>query len=277
VIRTAGPRNDRQAGSSVHKPDKTRRRKRASSYGVVLLALSVLGGIYAALLAPQSVAQEDQPANQSTQVQEGGDLYRTGCSTCHGLDLSGGAGGPSLIGSGASAVVFQVESGRMPLNAGVQQAPRKKAKYSLAEIDALAAYIQANGGGPELPEGDLADGDLQLGGALFRTNCASCHNFAGSGGALTYGKYAPELRPASARVIYTAMQHGPESMPRYSDAQLTDDEKRAITRYVTFLQDSGDVGGASLGRYGPISEGLVIWVVGITVLVGMTLWIGARA
>jgi ubiquinol-cytochrome c reductase cytochrome c subunit len=274
---TTRTRNDRQAGSSVHKPDTNRRRKRTSSYGVVLLALSLLGGIYAALLAPQSVAQEQQPANQSMQVQEGRDLYLTGCSTCHGLNLEGGAGGPSLIGSGASAVIFQVESGRMPLNAGVQQAPRKKSRYTIEEIDALAAYIQANGGGPELPEGDLADGDLQLGGALFRTNCASCHNFAGSGGALTYGKYAPELRPASARVIYTAMQHGPESMPRYGDAQLTDDEKRAITRYVTFLQDSGDPGGASLGRYGPISEGLVAWVVGITALVGMTLWIGARA
>jgi ubiquinol-cytochrome c reductase cytochrome c subunit len=275
-MRNAVTDNDMQAGSSVHKPDKNRRRKRASSYGVVLLALSILGGVYAALLAPQSVAQEE-PANQSMQVQEGRDLYLTGCSTCHGLNLEGGAGGPSLIGSGASAVIFQVESGRMPLNAGVQQAPRKKVRYTIEEIDALAAYIQANGGGPELPEGDLTDGDLQLGGALFRTNCASCHNFAGSGGALTYGKYAPELRPASARVIFTAMQHGPESMPRYGDAQLTDDEKRAITRYVTFLQDSGDPGGASLGRYGPISEGLVAWVVGITALVGMTLWIGARA
>jgi ubiquinol-cytochrome c reductase cytochrome c subunit len=269
-------RTREQAGTSVHKT-ASRRRKRASSYAVVLMALAALGAVYAAVLAPQSVAQEDEPSNQSMQVQEGRDLYLTGCSTCHGLDLQGGAGGPSLIGVGASAVVFQVESGRMPLAAGVQQAPRKQPKYSIEEIDALAAYIQANGGGPQLPEGDLADGDLQLGGALFRTNCASCHNFAGSGGALTYGKYAPELAPASARVIYTAMQHGPESMPRYSDAQLTEDEKKSITRYITYLQDSGDVGGASLGRYGPISEGLVIWVVGITALVGMTLWIGARS
>ena len=260
----------------MHKTD-SRRRKRASSYAVVLMALSVLGAVYAALLAPQSVAQEDEPANQSTQVQEGRDLYLTGCSTCHGLDLQGGAGGPSLIGVGASAVVFQVESGRMPLAAGVQQAPRKKSRYSIEEIDAMAAYIQANGGGPTLPEGDLTDGDLQLGGALFRTNCASCHNFAGSGGALTYGKYAPELTPASARVVYTAMQHGPESMPRYSDAQLTEEEKKSITRYVRYLAESGDVGGASLGRYGPISEGLVAWVVGITALVGLTLWIGARS
>ena len=165
----------------------------------------------------------------------------------------------------------------MPLAAGVQQAPRKTPKYTIEEINQLAAYIQANGGGPVPPPGDLTDGDLQLGGDLFRTNCASCHNFAGSGGALTYGKYAPELSPASARVIYTAMQSGPESMPRYGENQLSVDEKKAITRYVRYLSESGDPGGAGLGRYGPVSEGLVAWLVGITSLVGLTLWIGARS
>ena len=265
------PSNDHSPASRR----KARRRSRVSSTGIVMIALSVLGAFYAALAGP-SAAQEE-PSNQSMQVQEGRDLYLTGCSTCHGLNLEGGAGGPSLIGVGASAVIFQVESGRMPLAAGVQQAPRKQPKYTLEEIDAMAAYIQANGGGPTLPEGDLTDGDLQLGGALFRNNCASCHNFAGSGGALTYGKYAPDLAPASARVIYTAMQTGPESMPRYSDAQLTPEEKRAITRFVRYTAESGDPGGAGLGRYGPTSEGLVAWVVGITALVGVTLWIGARA
>ena len=278
MIHRTPPSTEEQAGTSVHKTAH-RRRKRASSTAVVLMALSVLGAVYAALLAPSSVAQEeeDAPANQSVQVQEGRDLYLTGCSTCHGLDLQGGAGGPSLIGVGASAVVFQVESGRMPLAAGVQQAPRKQPKYSIEEIDSLAAYIQANGGGPVLPEGDLTDGDLQLGGALFRTNCASCHNFAGSGGALTYGKYAPELTPASARVVYAAMQHGPESMPRYGDKQLKPEEKRAIVRFVRYQTQHTDPGGANLGRYGPVSEGLVAWLVGIAVLVGMTLWIGARS
>jgi ubiquinol-cytochrome c reductase cytochrome c subunit len=245
-------------------------------YAVVLLALSLVGTLYTAFGAPAGQAQ-DQPSNQSMAVKEGRELYLTGCSTCHGLNLEGGAGGPSLIGVGAASVVFQVESGRMPLAAGVQQAPRKTPKYSLAQIDQLAAYIQANGGGATVPEGDLTDGDLQLGGALFRTNCASCHNFAGSGGALTYGKYAPELSPASARVIYSAMQSGPESMPRYGDNQLTPEEKRAITRYVRYITQAEDVGGASLGRYGPISEGLVAWVVGIVALVALTLWIGARA
>ena len=255
---------------------KARRRGKVGGYVVVLLALSVVGALYTAVASPSN-AQEEPATSQSMAVEQGRDLYLSGCSTCHGLNLQGGAGGPSLIGVGASAVIFQVESGRMPLNAGLQQAPRKKVRYTVDQIDALAAYVQSNGGGPTLPAGALDDGNLQLGGALFRTNCASCHNFAGSGGALSYGKYAPQLEPANARVIYTAMQSGPESMPRYGDNQLTAEEKRAITRYVTYITAAEDPGGAGLGRLGPISEGLVIWVVGITVLVAMTLWIGARS
>ncbi len=251
---------------------------RVSRYGVLLLALTLVGGLYTAFWAPQGSATEEQPASsQSLAVKEGRALYLTGCSTCHGLNLQGGAGGPTLIGVGASAVVFQVESGRMPLAAGVVQAPRKKAKYNTAQVDQLAAYIQAHGGGPTLPPGSLTDGELAAGGELFRTNCSSCHNAGGAGGALTYGKYAPKLRPASARVIFTAMQHGPESMPRFGDNQLSVDEKKAITRYVKYLTQAGQPGGNDLGRFGPVPEGLLIWLVGIGGLVLLTLWIGNRA
>ncbi len=273
------PHTATQGNPSVtSSPAPRRRRLRAlSGSAVIAIALGTVGLGYTAFAAPQSAAQESPAAAQSLAVREGKALYDVGCSTCHGLNLQGGAGGPSLIGVGESSVIFQVESGRMPLAAGVQQAPRKKPKYTLEEIDQLAAYIQANGGGPTLPAGNLTDGDLQLGGDLFRTNCASCHNFAGSGGALSYGKYAPELGPASSRVIYTAMQSGPESMPRYGDNQISEEEKRAITRYVRYISESADPGGAGLGRYGPVSEGLVAWLVGITSMVALTLWIGARS
>lgn len=248
------------------------------SSSVLLLALSLLGALYAGVAGPSAAQEEEEPTSLSMEIEEGRDLYLTGCSTCHGLQLQGGAGGPALVGVGASSVWFQVESGRMPLYAGVQQAPRKTPRYSIDEIDAMAKYIQvAGGGGPTLPPGDLTDGDLQLGGALFRNNCASCHNFAGSGGALTYGKYAPALDVSSPRVIYAAMQTGPESMPRYGDAQLLPEEKRAITRYVRYITESENVGGAGLGRYGPTAEGLLAWVLGITVMVALTLWIGARS
>lgn len=250
---------------------------RLSRYGVLLLALTLVGGLYTAFAAPDSSAQQEQAGAQSLAIKEGRELYLVGCSTCHGLDLEGGSGGPSLIGVGASAVVFQVESGRMPLSAGVQQAMRKPPKYTMTEIDQMAAYVQANGGGPTLPEGSLTDGDLAEGGQLFRTNCASCHNAGGAGGALTYGKYAPALYPSSPSVIYTAMQTGPESMPRFGDNQLSVEEKKAITRYVTYLTNAGQPGGNDLGRFGPAAEGIAIWIIGISSLVVLTLWIGNRA
>ena len=252
------------------------RLQKLSGYTVILLALAFVGAMYTAFAAPQSRATDAPATEQSMAVKAGRDLYLQGCSTCHGLNLQGGAGGPSLIGVGASSVVFQVESGRMPLAFGAVQAPAKKPKYTIAEIDQLAAFIQSKGGGPTLPSGELNDGELQMGGDLFRTNCASCHNFAGSGGALTYGKYAPALDKSSARVIYTAMQTGPENMPRFSDNQLTEDEKKAIVRYVEFISKGAQPGGSDLGRYGPVPEGLVIFLVGLTALVGLTLWIGAR-
>jgi ubiquinol-cytochrome c reductase cytochrome c subunit len=248
-----------------------------SGYAVILLALGIVGMLYTAFGAPKSIAKDDPSTAQSMAIKAGRELYLQGCSTCHGLGLQGGAGGPSLIGVGESAVVFQVESGRMPLKYGTVEAPRKKAKYTIAEIDQLAAFVGAHGGGPKLPSGALDDGNLQQGGELFRTNCASCHNFAGKGGALSYGQYAPDLSDASARVIYGAMQSGPENMPRFSDNQLTPAEKKAVTRYVEFITKSPQPGGAALGRYGPVPEGLVVWLVGITALVGVTLWIGARA
>ncbi len=250
--------------------------QRLSGPVVILLALTVVGALYTALAAPRGRA-DDTGGAQSVAINAGRALYLTGCSTCHGLNLEGGAGGPSLIGAGQAAVVFQVETGRMPLAAGVAQAPRKKTRYTLSEIDQLAAFVQANGGGPTLPTDHLNDGDLVEGGQLFRTNCASCHNFAGAGGALTHGKYAPALKSSSARVIQAAMVTGPENMPRFSDQQLTPAQKAAITRYVQYITHAGDPGGSKLGHFGPIPEGLVVFLVGIGGLVGITLWIGARA
>ena len=63
------------------------------------------------------------------------------------------------------------------------------------------AYVQANGGGPTLPSGDLRDGDLAEGGELFRLNCASCHNFVGEGGALSLGqgRAEPARTPPTSR------------------------------------------------------------------------------
>lgn len=253
-------------------------RARFSSYAVLVLALVLVGGLYTAFSTPGKA--DSSTVNQSPAVAEGRQLYLQGCSTCHGLNNQGGAGGPSLIGVGSSSVIFQVESGRMPLSNGSAQAPRKKVKYDRTQIDQLASYVQSIGGGPELPSGSLTvntDAELAKGGELFRTNCSSCHNFAGAGGALTRAKYAPPLTSADTRVIYSAMLSGPENMPRFADGQLSPQEKKEITSYVRYITHAADPGGAALGHYGPVPEGLVIFLVGIGSLVGVTLWIGARA
>ncbi len=39
----------------------------------------------------------------------------------------------------------------------------------------------------------LTEEQIAKGGELFRTNCSACHNFAGKGGALSNGVYAPPL------------------------------------------------------------------------------------
>jgi ubiquinol-cytochrome c reductase cytochrome c subunit len=38
-----------------------------------------------------------------------------------------------------------------------------------------------------------------------------------------------------------------------------------------------DPGGAGIGRIGPVSEGLVIWVVGIGALLFSIFWMGSKA
>ena len=161
---------------------------------------------------------------------------------------------PSLIGVGAAAVDFQVGTGRMPLQQhGAAGAAQKPVSYTRREIELMAAYVASLGPGPAIPTNlDYQSADVAFGGALFRTNCAQCHNFAGSGGALTYGKYAPTLSDATPKQIYEAMITGPESMPVFGDQQITPDQKLAIINYIRTIKTEPNPGGAGLGRVGPV-------------------------
>jgi ubiquinol-cytochrome c reductase cytochrome c subunit len=149
-----------------------------------------------------------------------------------------------------------------------------------ANLDALGAFVQANGGGPTRPlaQGEaLVGDDPARGGELFRLNCASCHNFTGRGGALSSGKFAPHLDQASEMQIYTAMLTGPQNMPKFSDRQLTPEEKEDIIAYILSVRDyNNSVGGNPIGGIGPVSEGLVAFLVGLMGMVGFAIWLGAK-
>lgn len=258
-------------------PGRSSFRRKLTSVAVLIAALTAVGGGYA-LIAPTSGA--DQTAVSGADVEKGRQLFETSCITCHGANLQGVPDrGPSLIGVGSASTYFQVSTGRMPSAAQGANNARKTPKFTEAETQQLAAYVGSIGGGPQVPSGNLRGdaSNMSEGGELFRLNCASCHNFAGKGAPLSAGKIAPSLNQATDAQIYAAMLSGPESMPVFSDNQITPDEKKAIIDYIQNLKASKDPGGAGLDRIGPVSEGLLVWTVGLGVLMVAILWIGRKS
>jgi ubiquinol-cytochrome c reductase cytochrome c subunit len=254
-------------------------RRRFGSGVRLLAALMIVGGLYT-VFAP-GVTQADDTPPLSTAAEEGRRLFETTCITCHGPQAQGVPGrGPSLIGAGSAAVEFQVGTGRMPMTRQEAQAEEKPPLYTWDQARQIGAYIQAIGGGPQIPEGELvdaSDGSLARGGEIYRINCAACHALGLGGGALSSGKYAPALTEASPREIYGALLSGPQNMPVFGDSQLTPDEKRALIGYIQTLQTDKDPGGFGLSRLGPVPEALVIFLVGMVALVFATLWIAGKS
>ncbi|MFF8944872.1 c-type cytochrome [Streptomyces sp. NPDC014864] len=256
-----------------------RRRHPLAAVVVLLLALAATGGLYTAF-APASKAKAEDTA-QSLTIEQGKKLYEVGCASCHGTGGQGTTDGPSLVGVGAAAVDFQVGTGRMPAQQPGAQVPKKKVIYSQAEIDQLAAYVASLGAGPAVPtKNDYSPegADIAKGGELFRTNCAQCHNFVGKGGALTHGKFAPDLENVSPKHIYEAMQTGPQNMPSFPDTTMTEKNKKDIIAYLNAVNGDDTVtpGGYELGGLGPVSEGLFAWVFGLGALIAVAVWVAAR-
>jgi ubiquinol-cytochrome c reductase cytochrome c subunit len=265
--------------------DRSRRRlrRRLSAGLLLLIALAFAGGMAAVLTPRPQVAVADESA--SALLRHGKELYETSCVSCHGANLQGvGDRGPSLVGVGEAAVYFQVSTGRMPAMSLNAQAPSKPPNFDDEQIDALGAFVQANGGGPlvvrdadgHIAQESLTTGNVARGGDLFRLNCASCHNFTGKGGALSSGKYGPDLGDAEPQQIFTAMLTGPQNMPKFSDRQLSPEEKIDIVSYVREVSEARSPGGYGLGGFGPTSEGMAIWIIGMVAMIGITMWIGAR-
>jgi ubiquinol-cytochrome c reductase cytochrome c subunit len=270
------PERNRGTKLSGKKP-RRRRRQRAAGYAVLAAGLLVIGMAYAAITGAGSAAGAATASGPSAaDIAQGKAIFADTCSSCHGMNAQGTSAGPSLVGVGAAAVDFQMSTGRMPGKDFDAEMPRKPVTFTTKQIHQVADYVSSLGGGPAIPSAAMvstAGADLALGQQLFITNCAQCHNFAGAGGALTYGKYAPPLTHATPTQIYEAMLTGPEAMPVFSDTTVTPAQKRAIIAYVTTVRSEPNPGGFSLGRVGPVTEGLVAFLGGIAALVFAAIWI----
>ena len=259
---------------------KRRRRQRAARYTLLMLGLAAIGLVYAAVTGAGGAASAATPGGPSpADIAQGKAIFADTCSSCHGMNAQGTPAGPGLMGAGAAAVDFQMSTGRMPGKDFDAEMPRKPVTFTTEQIHQVAAYISSLGGGPAIPSAAMVDpagADLALGQQLFITNCAQCHNFAGAGGALTYGKSAPALTHSTPTQIYEAMLTGPEAMPVFADGALPPQAKRDIIAYITQTRVEPNPGGFSLGRTGPVTEGLVIFLGGLGFLVIISMWITAK-
>jgi ubiquinol-cytochrome c reductase cytochrome c subunit len=254
-----------------------RRRHPAAGYVAVAGGLVVAGVLYSTLSSGGASAAA--PAQDATNIAQGKSLFIQSCATCHGLNAQGTSQAPSLVGAGAAAVYFQMSTGRMPAKESGAQNNRKPTDFTPQQIYDIAGWVASLGGGPPIPSAGQVSAqgaNTALGSQLFSTNCAQCHGFAGAGGALTYGKSAPPLTASTPAQIYTAMLTGPEAMPVFGDGTVTPDEKRDIIAFITSTRNEPNPGGLSLGRAGPVTEGLVVWLGGLGFLVLIAMWLTAR-
>ncbi|MBO0702572.1 MAG: c-type cytochrome, partial [Candidatus Dormibacteraeota bacterium] len=181
------------------------------------------------------------------------------CSWCHGMDGSGTHNGPSLIDVGAQAADFYLRTGRMPLSSPTALDQRGKPAYDDATIKALVQYVGSLGQGPGIPA--VAAGDPVRGRELFLQNCAACHSASGTGTVLSTGRPIPDLWHTADQQVAEAIRIGPGPMPPFGPGQLTASDVNDVVTYVHDLGSRQVQGGNGLDQYGPIAEGLVVFLV----------------
>jgi ubiquinol-cytochrome c reductase cytochrome c subunit len=243
----------------------------ASGLGALVLWLAPS---FAPARQPESTAPTPGTSDQAL-VQRGRSLFVEGCSSCHGLDARGVPDqGPSLRGAGAAAADFYLSTGRMPLSYPGEEPLRSKPRYDDREIDALVAYI-ASFGGPPIPQVNPEGASLSKGQELFTTNCAGCHAISGAGGVAT-GAAAPPLWEATSTQVAEAVRTGPYLMPRFGPKDIDRADLDALAAYVDYAQNPDDAGGWSIGRIGPVPEGMVAWLLAGAALLLVARIIGER-
>jgi ubiquinol-cytochrome c reductase cytochrome c subunit len=262
---------------------------RASNRAIaVLVTVAVFAIAAGALAQPPSGIVHPQNVGGRSPREVGSELYAANCASCHGIDGSGitrprpgGAGditgqGPDLRHAGAQAADFYLRTGRMPLSYPSEQPERAAPDFSNREIKALIDYVASLGHGPPIPRPMPSRGSLPAGQQLFTEHCAGCHQVAAEGGVVT-GARVPPLENATAVQIAQAVRIGPYLMPRFSKKQISDRELDSLVRYVEYGKHPRDEGGWAIGHLGPFPEGMVSWLIGGSLLVGLCVVIGKRA
>jgi ubiquinol-cytochrome c reductase cytochrome c subunit len=229
-----------------------------------------------------SASQRDRPSGRpfsAALLGEGRALYDTHCITCHGADLRGTPGVPSLAQAGGSAVDFYVATGRMPGAIKVQQAVHMDPHFTPSQIAAIDAYVTSRASVvTPIPNVVTNAGLLQHGRLLFEDNCEACHGVAAQGASAGGDWIALPLYQATSKEIGEAIRIGPGVMPRFTDAQLSDRDIDSVATYVRYLTVTApSYGGFTMDYAGPAAEGLVGGVLGVGALFWVIFFTGTKA
>jgi ubiquinol-cytochrome c reductase cytochrome c subunit len=214
-------------------------------------------------------------------------LYQRDCSFCHGNEAQGTSQGPDLVTgeNGPALTDFMLRTGRMPIGDPDDPTRPGDSTYDDEEVAALVGYVdeEFDQPGPDIPEVE-ATGDLAEGHDVYQEQCAACHATTGIGGAMlaqrdeaeTAGIVIPDFAASGPTEVGEAVRTGPGAMPVFGPGVVNDDELDAVARYVEYLKDPGDRGGAPIGRIGPVAEGAVGWVLGLGILLVFIRWVGTK-
>jgi ubiquinol-cytochrome c reductase cytochrome c subunit len=231
----------------------------------------------AGLASDALLSAETVPASKPL-VELGKTLFVENCSACHSVTAQGSAVAPNLVGLGAATIDLWIRTGWMPLADPGIQPVNKTPKFTIAQTNAIVAYVTSLGpGGPAIPKIDLKNTNLNEGFSLFALNCAACHTITGMGDALADGIHAPSLHGVAPEQIGEAIRTGPANMPRFGPGEISHAQLEDIVDYVTKeIQHPTSPGGLGLGGVGPVAEGFVGLFVGVGVCVLLAFWIGDR-
>lgn len=252
--------------------------------GLTLLVVALAAGFNVVLsggAGAQDVDQLNTEGLDPALVAQGQELFGQHCIMCHGSQGQGnvadadnraeGTFGPSLQGVGAAAVDFMVRTGRMPMTDANNPLERQQPQFDDTERAALVAYVNSlvppEERGPDIPDvSGWQDADLGRGLELFTTNCAACHGPTAAGIAVGQKDISSNLKVSQPIDIGEAVRIGPGVMPVFGPEVITDEDLDAIVAWVRHVTHRESEAGVVVGRGGPVSEGMIAWIVGLAVL-----------